>query len=98
MSATTTQPPQAESGPTDASVKVPVLVLLAFAVLHLLGASALGLIALIKLHSPGFLGGCEYLTYGRVQPAAFNLFVYGWGFNAAFAVVLWLLARLSRAE
>ncbi len=96
MSAAPAQPTSAESGEIDASLKVPVIVLLAFAILWLLGASALGVIAAIKLHTPAFLGGCEFLTYGRVYPAALNALAYGWGMNAGLAVALWLMARLAR--
>jgi cytochrome c oxidase cbb3-type subunit 1 len=86
----------AQGAPIDASLKVPVLVLLAFALLHLLCASALGLIAAIQLHTPNFFGGCEYCTFGRVYPAALNLLAYGWGVNTGLAVALWLTARLAR--
>ena len=91
------QPPKAEAQAIDASVKLPVLVLLACSILWLLTGSVLALIASIKLHSPGFLGDCEYLTYGRVLPAARTALVYGWGFNAAFAFAFWLLPRLGRS-
>ena len=53
-----------------------------------------GLIAAIKLHSPDFLGSCEWLTYGRVHPIFIDAFIYGWGNNAVFAVGLWVMARL----
>jgi len=86
----------AEGTLIDASVKAPVLVLLAFAILHLLGASLLGLIAAIQLHTPAFFSGCEYVTFGRVYPAALNLLAYGWGVNAGLALALWLTARLAR--
>jgi cytochrome c oxidase cbb3-type subunit 1 len=91
------RPPAAEAAATDASVRLPVLVLLGFAVLWLLTASALGLVAAMKLHTPSFLASCEFLTYGRVYPAALNAFVWGWGINAGLAVALWLMARLARA-
>src|SRR5690606_18173043 len=58
----------------------------------------LGIIASAKVHSPGFLDGAGWSTYGRVFPAHINAFIYGWGFQAAFAVIIWLMARLSRQE
>ncbi len=91
------RPPAAEAAAIDASIRVPVLVLLGFAVFWLLGATALGLAAAIKLHTPSFLAQCEFLTYGRVYPAALNAFAWGWGVNAGLAVALWLMARLARA-
>jgi cytochrome c oxidase cbb3-type subunit 1 len=33
-----------------------------------------------------------------VFPAHLNALVYGWGMQAAFAVIIWLMARLSRKE
>lgn len=91
------RPPSIEGTATDASLRVPVLVLLGFAVVWLLGASALGLAAAMKLHTPSFLASYEFLTFGRVYPAALNALTYGWGVNAGLAVALWLMARLSRA-
>ncbi len=90
--------PAAESGPADASVRVPVLFLLTSGILWLLAGSALAFIAAIKLHTPGFLADCEFLTYGRVYPAALNALAYGWGVNAGLAVALWLMVRLARAN
>ncbi|MEI6861960.1 MAG: cbb3-type cytochrome c oxidase subunit I, partial [Verrucomicrobiota bacterium] len=84
-------------GPADAAVRWPVLFLLAGSILWLLAGSVLAVIAAIKLHTPGFLADCEFLTFGRVYPAALNAFVYGWGVNAGLAVALWLMARLARA-
>lgn len=85
-----------EAPAIDASLRTPLTVLIGSSVVWLLIASVLGLITAWKLHTPSFLDGCEFLTYGRVQPAQTNAFLYGWGFNAAFAVSLWLMARLSR--
>lgn len=56
------------------------------------------MISSIKLHGPGFLSGQSWLTYGRVYPAAINSLLYGFAFQAAIAVSLWLLARLGRVE
>ncbi len=85
-----------EASVIDASLRTPLTVLISSALIWLLAASVLGIIAAWKLHTPGFLDTCEFMTYGRIQPAQSNAFIYGWGFNAAFAVSLWLMARLSR--
>ncbi|MET0262383.1 MAG: cbb3-type cytochrome c oxidase subunit I, partial [Rariglobus sp.] len=77
--------------------RTPFVVLAGSAIVWLLVASVLGIIAAFQLHTPSFLDSCSFLTYGRIQPAASNAFIFGWGFNAAFAVSLWLMARLSRA-
>lgn len=79
----------------DASAKWPVLTFFASALGWLLLGGALQLIASIQLHTPSFLSECVWFTYGRLAPAAQNALVYGWGMNAAFAVGLWLMARLS---
>jgi cytochrome c oxidase cbb3-type subunit I len=50
-----------------------------------------------KVHSPDFLG----LVLADLRPgfpAHINALVYGWGMQAAFAVIIWLMARLSRKE
>ena len=81
----------------DASCRTPVLLLFVGALLWLLLASGFALIASIKLHAPGFLAGCPSLTYGRIQPAALDCFLYGFASQAAFGVVLWLICRLGQA-
>ncbi len=86
----------AEVSQIDASLRTPLVALIGSALVWLLIASVLGIISAWKLHTPAFLNACEYVTYGRIQPAQTNAFIYGWGFNAAFAVSLWLMARLSR--
>ncbi len=82
----------------DRSTRTPALLMFGSAVVWLVVGTVLGLIASWKLHTPTFLADAEWLTYGRVQPAATTAFLYGWGFNVAFAIALWLMARLSRAE
>lgn len=85
-----------ETPAIDASLRTPLTALIGSSVVWLLLASVLGLISAWKLHTPAFLDSCAFLTYGRIQPAQTNAFLFGWGFNAAFAVSLWLMARLSR--
>lgn len=81
----------------DASLRTPVVALLGSALVWLLISGVLAIITTWKLHTPSFLEGCEFVSYGRVQPAQSNAFLYGWGCNIAFAVSLWVMARLSRA-
>jgi len=66
------------------------------AALWLVLSSLLGLIASIKFHSPNFLAGSAWLSYGRVFPASTNALVYGFAIPAGLGVGLWLLARLGR--
>ncbi len=60
-------------------------------------AGVLAVLAAIKLHAPGLLAQHAWLTYGRVQPAAWNAFVFGFASPAGLALALWMIARLSGA-
>src|SRR6187431_3013622 len=82
----------------DRSLRHPVMFFMTSGAAWLAVSIVLGIIASAKVHSPGFLAGCSWLTYGRVFPAHINALIYGWGFQAAFAVIIWMMARLSRKE
>jgi cytochrome c oxidase cbb3-type subunit 1 len=82
----------------DRSLRHPVMYFLTSGAAWLVVAVFLGVISSAKVGTPGFLGGCAWLSYGRVFPAHVNALVYGWGMQAAFAVMLWLTARVSRKE
>jgi cytochrome c oxidase cbb3-type subunit 1 len=82
----------------DRSLRHPVMFFLTSGAAWLAVSIVLGIISSAKLHSPEFLAGCPWLTYGRVFPAHVNAFVFGWGFQASFAVIIWMMARLSRKE
>ena len=80
----------------DLSCRLPLVVLFLSAGMWLLAASALGLIASIKFHAPGFLADYAWLTYGRVRPAGSDALLYGFSMQAGLGVALWMLARLGR--
>jgi cytochrome c oxidase cbb3-type subunit 1 len=84
----------------EASLRGPFLLFFISAVVWLLAASVLGVFAELDVGS--LLGGvfrdCPWLTPGRVTAAQQDLFIYGWGFNAFFALNLWLLSQLGRFE
>ena len=82
----------------DRSLRHPVMFFLTSGAAWLAVSILLGVIASAKMHSPGLLSDCSWLAYGRVFPAHINALVYGWGMQAAFAVIIWLMARLSRKE
>jgi cytochrome c oxidase cbb3-type subunit 1 len=82
----------------DDSTRAPVLIFFGTGLFWLLAGTALALAASIKMHVPGFLAGHEWLTFGRVRPAHVNAVIYGWGSLCGFAVIVWLMARLSWAE
>lgn len=82
----------------DDSARLPVLGFFAGSVFWLLAGTVLALLASIKLHTPEFLDGVSWLTFGRVRPAHLNTVAYGWASQAGIGVQLWLMARLARAE
>lgn len=82
----------------DASTRSPVLTFFGGAVFWLIAGSALGLLAALKLHWPALETQISWLTFGRIRPAHLNIIAYGWGSNAGIAAILWLFARLTRAE
>ncbi|MDR1284006.1 MAG: cbb3-type cytochrome c oxidase subunit I [Opitutaceae bacterium] len=86
-----------EMSEIDASARAPVIFFLGSAILWLLVGTLYALIASIKLHQPHFLGDTEWLSFGHVRTVHLNTVIYGWATNAAIAVVLWLMARLSRS-
>lgn len=85
----------ASLGEVDKSLRFPVLFFTVCAVLWLITATVFTLITSIQSYQPDFLSGCEWVTYGRLYPFASNALLFGWGCNVAFAVALWLIARLS---
>jgi cytochrome c oxidase cbb3-type subunit I len=82
----------------DRSLRHPVMFFLTSGAAWLAVSILLGVIASAQTHNPGFLSDCPWMSYGRVFPAHVNALIYGWGMQAAFAVIIWLMARLSRKE
>lgn len=82
----------------DRSLRHPVMFFMTSGAAWLAVSIVLGIIASAKVHSPEFMASYGWLTYGRVFPAHINAFIFGWGFQAAFAVIIWMMARLSRKE
>lgn len=97
ISTTTDQDALLRAG-IDRSLRHPVMFFLTSGAAWLAVSIFLGVLASAKVHSPDFLGQCGWLTYGRVFPAHINALIYGWGMQAAFAVIIWMMARLSRKE
>ncbi|MGI8605256.1 MAG: cbb3-type cytochrome c oxidase subunit I [Verrucomicrobiales bacterium] len=85
-----------ERATIDRSTKLPVLFFLTSGAVWLILSSILGLLASLKLHQPTILDGWAWLTWGRLQPAFINAFIYGWCFQAAFGMAIWVMARLCR--
>jgi cytochrome c oxidase cbb3-type subunit 1 len=80
----------------DSSFRLPLLLVFLGAAAWLVLASVFALIASIKFHGPNFLAHSEWLTYGRVRPAAYTALAYGFCIPAALGVVTWISARLGR--
>jgi len=85
----------ADRAAIDRSLRLPVLYLFASATGWLLLAILFGFIASLKLQSPEFLGNYSWLTYGRVWPAYFDAFIYGWAIPSGIGAALWVIARVN---
>lgn len=90
-------PTRAPADVIDRSCRWPVMILAVLAAGWLVTAGAFAVLAAVKLHAPGLLAQHAWLTYGRVQPAAWNAFVFGFASLAGLAMALWMTARLSGA-
>ncbi|MGJ8677560.1 MAG: cbb3-type cytochrome c oxidase subunit I [Akkermansiaceae bacterium] len=80
----------------DRSLRHPVMFFFTSGAAWLALSLVLGVLASWKTHNPGIFGEFSWIQYGRVFPAHINLLIYGWGAQAAFGVIIWLMARLSR--
>lgn len=80
----------------DRSLRHPVMFFFTSGAAWLAVSLILGIVASAKTHNPGFLGDCSWLQYGRSFTAHINTLVYGWGAQAGFGVLIWLMARLTR--
>jgi cytochrome c oxidase cbb3-type subunit 1 len=88
----------ASASEIDAGFRLPLWGWFGGAVFWLVVATLLGFLAAIKMHAPGFLADIPWLGYGRVRPAASNVFLFGFACQAAFGLSLWMLARLGRTS
>ena len=82
----------------DRSLRHPVMFFFASGAAWLAVSLVLGIIASAKTHSPDFLSCCACFNVGRTMPAHMSTLIYGWGAQAAFGVIIWLMSRLSRQE
>ncbi len=57
-----------------------------------------GLIIAMKLYLPNFLGGINFLSYGRLRPLHTNAVVFAFAGNALFLGVYYSLQRLCKAR
>ncbi len=80
----------------DRSLRHPVMFFFTSGAVWLALAIVLGLVASAKKHSPEFLECFSFLDAGKVDAAHMSALVYGWGAQAAFGMIIWFMARLSR--
>ena len=82
----------------DRSLRHPVMFFFTSGSIWLALAVVFGLVASAKKHSPDFLSCCWLLDSGKIDAAHMSALVYGWGAQAAFGLIIWYMARLSRKE
>ena len=82
----------------DRSLRHPVMFFFASGAVWLALSIILGLIASAKKHAPDFLSCFPFFDAGKVDAAHMSTLTYGWGAQAAFGMMIWLMARLSRKE
>ncbi|MES2996298.1 MAG: cbb3-type cytochrome c oxidase subunit I [Verrucomicrobiota bacterium] len=80
----------------DRSTRHPVMFFFTSGSAWLAVSIILGILPAIKMGYPEFLSAWGFLNYGRLFSAHMNALVYGWGMQAAFAAIIWLMARMSR--
>jgi len=78
----------------DASSAPVVFFMFCAAFVWLLTATAAGLLASYKLHSPDFLSQYAWLTFGRVRTIHLNAVAYGWAPMAGLGIAMFVLPRL----
>src|SRR4029453_7119111 len=87
---------QVERALIDASTRLPVLFFYGSAIVWLLLGTLLAGLTSFKLHAPGLLADCSFLTWGRIRPVHMNVMVFGWASMAGIGTAIWLMARLWR--
>jgi len=82
----------------DRSLRHPVMFFFTSATAWLVVSLLLGIISSAKVHSPGFMDWCSFFNVGVTWQAHMSTLIYGWGAQAAFGAMIWLMARLSRQQ
>lgn len=80
----------------DQSAKTPILYFFVSSVVWLVIGSFLGLAVSFKFHSPEFLGGHDFLTFGKLRTLHLNMIAYGWLSFAGLGISLWLVPRITK--
>lgn len=88
----------AQRAATDRSLRLPVLFFFTSAMFWLMVALAVGFVNSIQAFQPGFLAIGSRFEYPFTFAVGQIALIYGWGFNAAFGLSLWLTARMGRVQ
>jgi cytochrome c oxidase cbb3-type subunit I len=86
----------AQRAQADTSSATVTFVFLSCAIGWLLLGSFAGLISSIKMHSPDWLSGYAWLTFGRIRTIHLNAVAYGWTSMAGLGLAMWMLPRLLK--
>lgn len=90
---------EADSGPAiDDSASFEVRAHLGAALVFLVVGALTAAVAALSLVWPAFTDGLPYLHYGRLRPAAWDLFLYGWLSIALFGVAHHVVPRLAGVD
>jgi len=84
------EPPTALGSDTAARAHTAIAPIFGFLGLLLYGAVA------IKLIEPAFLGGSEFLSYGRLFPVATNVLLWAWLTPAMLGAAFYMVPRMAR--
>ncbi len=82
----------------DSGAKIPLLFLSVFGALWFAFAAFLFFLSAMKMHGPNLGASFPFLSYGRLQPAAMNAFLYGFLSQSGAALGIWILARTGRTK
>ena len=91
-----TGPETATLDAPEVSSRWPILLLFWAGIKWLVLATVLGLVVGLKFHTPNLLADTAWLTYGRLEPAFWNVLLYGFAWQTGLGAALWLLVRLGR--
>ena len=82
----------------DSAAKIPLLLLSVFGAGWFVASAFLFFLSAMKMHGPNLGAAFPFLSYGRLQPAAMNAFLYGFLSQAGAALGIWILARTGRTK
>ena len=82
----------------DSAARIPLLLLSVFGAAWFVASAFLLFLSAMKMHGPNLGAAFPFLSYGRLQPAAMNAFLYGFLSQAGAALGIWILARTGKTK